>query len=77
MNVGNWLTKWALLTPDKPAVIFEGRSFSYRELNERTNRVAHLLQDMGVKEGDRAGVLLQNSNQYLETFFARSIGSKK
>ena len=72
MNVGNWLTKWALLTPDKPAVIFEGRFFSYRELNERTNRVAHLLQDMGVKEGDRAGVLLQNSNQYLEIFFALS-----
>ena len=72
MNVGHWLTKWALLAPDKTAVIFEGRPFSYRELNERTNRVAHLLQDMGVKKGDRAGVLLQNSNQYLEIFFALS-----
>ncbi len=72
MNVGHWLTKWALLAPDKPAVIFEGQPFRYRELNERTNRVAHLLQDMGVKKGDRAGVLLQNSNQYLEIFFALS-----
>jgi len=72
MNVGHWLTKWASLLPDKPAVIFEGRSFSYRELNERINRVAHLFESMGICKGDRVGVLLHNSNQYLEIFFALS-----
>jgi acyl-CoA synthetase (AMP-forming)/AMP-acid ligase II len=72
MNVGNWMTKWALLTPHKTALVFEGRSFSYRELNERTNRAARLLVDLGIGKGDRVGVLLHNSNEYLEVFFALS-----
>lgn len=72
MNVGNWVTRWAFLAPKKPAVIFEGKTFSYRGLNERTNRAAHLLQGLGVSKGDRVGVLLNNSNQYVEMFFALS-----
>jgi fatty-acyl-CoA synthase len=72
MNVGNWMTKWALLAPQRTAVVFEGRSFSYRELNEGANRAAHLLLDIGIGKGDRVGVLLHNSNEYLEIFFALS-----
>lgn len=72
MNVGHWLAKWASLLPDKPAVIFEGRSFSFRELNERANRGAHSFGSIGIGKGDRVGVLLQNSNQYLEIFFGLS-----
>ena len=45
---------------------------AYRELNERTNRAAHLFESIGIGKGDRVGVLLQNSNQYLEIFFALS-----
>jgi fatty-acyl-CoA synthase len=72
MNVGNWMTKWAFLTPQKTALVFEGRSFSYKELNERANRAARLLVDLGIGKGDRVGVLLHNSNEYLEIYFALS-----
>jgi len=37
-----------LRTPDAPALVFEKTTLSYRELNARANRVAHVLQEMGV-----------------------------
>ncbi|MGB2389120.1 MAG: AMP-binding protein, partial [Henriciella sp.] len=35
--------------PDRTALIFRNRKFSYGELNERTNRFANLLMDIGVR----------------------------
>jgi fatty-acyl-CoA synthase len=72
MNIGNWMTRWSSLRPRKCAIHFEGRSFSYGELNSRTNRLCHLFLRLGVKKGDRVAVLLSNCNHYIETFFALS-----
>ena len=36
-------------TPDATALVFEGRSLTYAQLNARANKVAHVLQDMGIK----------------------------
>ena len=44
--------------PAHPAFRSGGRSLSYRELADRTNRLAHLLRDHGVGRGDRVGVYL-------------------
>ncbi|HVI44818.1 MAG TPA: non-ribosomal peptide synthase/polyketide synthase [Chitinophaga sp.] len=41
----------AVLTPDAPAIVFENRQLSYRELNDQANRVAHALQARGVTTG--------------------------
>lgn len=70
MNVGNWVTKWASLHPDRPAIVFEGKTFTYKDLNERVNRTAYMLQGMGIGKGDRVGVLMYNTNQLVEIFFA-------
>lgn len=35
-------------TPDATALVFENRSLTYADLNARANRVAHVLQSMGV-----------------------------
>ena len=53
-------------------MVFEDTLFSYKQMNERVNRVAHLFVRMGVKKGDRVALLLYNCNQYIETFFAVS-----
>jgi amino acid adenylation domain-containing protein len=50
------LTKSAKAYPDKPAVWARGRSITYRELDERSNQVAHLLRERGVQKGDRVGL---------------------
>jgi fatty-acyl-CoA synthase len=72
VNVGEWLSKWAALRPQKVALYSDGRPFTYRVLNERSVRVANLLRDLGIVKGDRVGVLLYNSHEYIEIYFAVS-----
>ncbi len=50
------LTKSAKAYPDKPAVWARGRSITYRELDERSNQLAHLLRQRGIQKGDRVGL---------------------
>ena len=52
-----------------PAVVFYGRSISYRELREATDRLACALADLGVK-GDRVALYLLNSPQFIIAYFA-------
>ena len=47
--------------PDHPAVEDGDRVISYRELDERSNRLAHLLLSLGVRRGDRVGFYLDKS----------------
>ncbi|MDQ4124733.1 MAG: amino acid adenylation domain-containing protein, partial [Actinomycetota bacterium] len=44
--------------PDAVALRFEGTAVTYREVNERANRLAHHLRALGLGPGDLAGVLL-------------------
>ncbi|MEK7326257.1 MAG: AMP-binding protein, partial [Chloroflexota bacterium] len=48
-------------TPDSVAVVFEGRSLTYRELNERANQLAGHLSGLGVKPGVLAGICVERS----------------
>src|SRR5437588_1943754 len=50
------LSKSARLYPDKAAVWARGRSITYRELEERSNQMAHLLHKQGIQKGDRVGL---------------------
>jgi long-chain acyl-CoA synthetase len=56
--------------PERPAVVFYGRSISYRELREATDRLACALADLGVKKGDRIALYLLNSPQFIIAYFA-------
>lgn len=44
--------------PGEPAVVCEGRSWSYLALNRRANRLAHELLNRGVKPGDHVGAVV-------------------
>ncbi|QWF84176.1 Pls/PosA family non-ribosomal peptide synthetase [Amycolatopsis sp. CA-230715] len=48
-------------TPDAIAVECDGEHVTYRELDQRANRLAHLLIDCGVASGSRVGILLHRS----------------
>ncbi len=54
----------------KTATIFGNRTLTYAELNAQTNRVANGLLDLGVRKGDRIGVLSRNSDTYIAIYFA-------
>ena len=47
--------------PDGPAVVDGERSVTYAELEARSNRLAHLLRESGVRRGDRVGLYLDKS----------------
>jgi long-chain acyl-CoA synthetase len=56
--------------PQAPAVVFYGRSISYGELREATDRLANALASHGVKKGDRVALYLLNSPQFIIGYFA-------
>ena len=63
-TLGEYLSRWAAIQPDKPAVIFYGAVTTYRELDEASDRFAALLAAHGVKRGDPVCVFMQNCPQY-------------
>lgn len=57
--------------PQKIAVVFDGRTISYGELNDRINCVARvLIEDLEVGVGDRVAYLLPNCPELLEVYYA-------
>jgi o-succinylbenzoate---CoA ligase len=51
-----WLTTAARARPDHPAVVADGASVTYRELDERATLVARQLAARGIRQGDRVRV---------------------
>ncbi|HEX6288385.1 MAG TPA: amino acid adenylation domain-containing protein [Herpetosiphonaceae bacterium] len=51
----------AARTPDAIAVIFEGTSLTYAELDGRANQMAHYLQSLGVVPESRVAICLERS----------------
>lgn len=67
--VTEYLRKWAESQTEKPALIFYGREFGYRELNELSDKVATVLAGVGVKRGDRVAIFLDNCPQFHFVFY--------
>ncbi len=57
-------------TPDAVAVTFEGVSVTYRELDEASNRLAHLLAARRVGPGQRVALLLSRSAEAIVAMLA-------
>ena len=64
------LQKSAARYPQKTAVWARGRSITYQELEDRSNQLAHLLQQHGVKKGDRVGLYFPKSVESVISMFA-------
>lgn len=56
--------------PATAAVICEGRTLTYAELHQGSNRTAHALRAAGLTEGDRVAYLGKESEHYYEVLFA-------
>jgi fatty-acyl-CoA synthase len=69
INAGRFLSRRALLSPDKAGLVCEGRKYTFYELNRRSNRLAHAMARLGVRPGDRVGLLAQNGVEHFDMFF--------
>src|SRR5215813_15151048 len=60
--------KQARLRPLQPAFIManSGEAVTYRELEERSNRLAHLFRERGLRRLDHYSIYMENNSRYLE-----------
>jgi long-chain acyl-CoA synthetase len=56
--------------PDKPATAFFGKRLTFRQLMDQVERFSAVLVSLGVKKGDRVGLLLPNCPQYVIAWYA-------
>ncbi len=70
--VNDFLRRAARLYGDKLAVVDEERRFTYREYQERANRLSNWLLSLGIGKGDRVCILSPNSHFFLESFYGTS-----
>ena len=72
MDAAHLMWKRAELTPDRVAVVEleTGARYTYKSLNERTNRLANFMCDkLGVQKGDRVSMLAKNTIIHLDLFY--------
>ena len=66
MNLGMYLARSARFWPERPAVLFRDGALTYRQLELRSNRLAHALKALGLKRGDRVAVVSPNRPEIVE-----------
>ena len=64
-----FLEETARKYPDSPCTVFKGAKISYKEINEITDRLAAGLAEIGVKKGDRVGIFMPNTPQFVMAYF--------
>ena len=70
MNTTDFLSIANAICPERDCIVFEGKRWTYAQLNEGVNQLVNALVKMGVEKGDRIGILHVNCNQYIEIYFA-------
>ncbi len=62
----------AVTTPDKAAIIMAatGETVTYKQLDDRSNQLVHLLRSRGLTVGDHIAILAENHPRYFEVYWA-------
>ncbi len=70
MHLGLTLERNVSRLGEKPVLVFEGRTTSYRQLNAEVNRIANAMIDAGIKKGDKIALIMKNSDEFVKVFYA-------
>ena len=73
MLINDFLYRARDLYGEKEAVVDGLQRFTYSEFAERCFRLANALSSLGIKKGDRVGILSPNSHYFLESFYGTSL----
>ncbi len=76
MHVGTALRTNALKYPEQLGCQDKNRSFSFKEWNDRSCRIANGLESMGVGYGDRVAVIAYNRVEWMEIYAACAKGGQ-
>lgn len=75
-SIADIVRKGRRLRPDSEALVCGTTRRTYAQIDDRTNRLGHAMQTLGIGKGDRVAILSDNSVEYMELFFgAAKIGA--
>jgi crotonobetaine/carnitine-CoA ligase len=72
INLARFLMRSIEKTPDKVYLQFEQQRITYRDLYDRVGRVTAGLYELGIRQDDKVCMMLHNSPEYLDLWFALS-----
>ena len=70
LTIQYWLRNHATYRPKHPAIIFEDKRLTYKELYEEVNRLSNAFIATGIGKGDKVATLLSNSLELWEIYWA-------
>ena len=70
MNMGRMLQETTEHYPENPAIIYEGKRISYKNLNQFVEALAHHLQGLGIRKDDKVAIMLSNCPEFVISYFA-------
>ncbi len=73
MNTSEFLAIAGAIVPDRTALRYAGEQFTFAQVQERVNRVANALADLGIGPGDRVAIMQVNCVQSIELYFAAAL----
>ncbi|MFX1390652.1 MAG: AMP-binding protein [Promethearchaeota archaeon] len=70
--IGDWAGRRATLTPNREAILdnIEKKTYTFQELDNRANRLAHVLIDNGISKGTRVAMFSTNNLECVDLFLA-------
>jgi long-chain acyl-CoA synthetase len=71
MDVKTIINRYAEYYAGKTAIIYGNRRLTFKEVNDRSIRLANGLIELGVRKDDKVGTVLGNCPEYIEVMFAK------
>lgn len=72
LALGEIIRRHALRCPDRLALAYGDKRYSYKEFNSRINRLANSLTSLGIEKGEKVAIFGYNSDSWLEAACANS-----
>jgi acyl-CoA synthetase (AMP-forming)/AMP-acid ligase II len=69
-TLGDISRKGSRLCPQEEALVFEETRVTWRQLEDRVNRLANAILKLGYRKGERSTILAENTHKYMEVYFA-------
>jgi len=69
INIGEFLTRRSQVTPSREGLVCGDIRRTYKDLNDRANRLANAMTTLGIRHGDRVSILAFNEPEYYDMYF--------